>query len=80
MLQRSDYLAPGVAVLGFHTLGLYVHNDVVVVFGTPEKQNLIELEPVRQGAQQRCCTGLIPLLSNPDSIASTAGAACCLTG
>ncbi|MBC6436004.1 hypothetical protein FM036_43715, partial [Nostoc sp. HG1] len=28
--------------LGFHTLGLYVHNDVVVAFGTPEKQILIE--------------------------------------
>jgi photosystem I P700 chlorophyll a apoprotein A2 len=28
--------------LGFHTLGLYVHNDVVVAFGTAEKQILIE--------------------------------------
>jgi photosystem I P700 chlorophyll a apoprotein A2 len=28
--------------LGFHTLGLYVHNDVVVAFGTPEKQILVE--------------------------------------
>ena len=28
--------------LGFHTLGLYVNNDVVVAFGTPEKQILIE--------------------------------------
>ncbi|CAN6483143.1 unnamed protein product [Victoria cruziana] len=28
--------------LGFHTLGLYVHNDVMLAFGTPEKQNLIE--------------------------------------
>ena len=26
--------------LGFHTLGLYVHNDVVQAFGTPEKQIL----------------------------------------
>ncbi|KAH0672023.1 hypothetical protein KY285_025353 [Solanum tuberosum] len=24
--------------LGFHTLGLYVHNDVMLAFGTPEKQ------------------------------------------
>ena len=24
--------------LGFHTLGLYIHNDVCVAFGTPEKQ------------------------------------------
>jgi photosystem I P700 chlorophyll a apoprotein A2 len=28
--------------LGFHTLGLYVHNDVMLVFGTLEKQILIE--------------------------------------
>ncbi|KAL5643027.1 hypothetical protein ACJX0J_004143 [Zea mays] len=25
--------------LGFHTLGLYVHNDVMLAFGTPEKQS-----------------------------------------
>ena len=28
--------------LGFHVLGLYVHNDVVVAFGEPYKQVLIE--------------------------------------
>jgi photosystem I P700 chlorophyll a apoprotein A2 len=28
--------------LGFHTLGLYVHNDVMLAFETPEKQILIE--------------------------------------
>lgn len=28
--------------LGFHTLGIYVHNDVMQAFGTPEKQILIE--------------------------------------
>jgi len=28
--------------LGFHTLGVYVHNDTVVAFGEPEKQILIE--------------------------------------
>nr|QQP17282.1 photosystem I P700 apoprotein A2 [Selaginella exaltata] len=27
---------------GFHTLGLHVHNDVALAFGTPEKQILIE--------------------------------------
>ena len=37
--------------LGFHTLGLYVHNDTVVAFGQPEKQILIE--PVF--AQFICC-------------------------
>nr|KUM47009.1 Photosystem I P700 chlorophyll a apoprotein A2 [Picea glauca] len=29
--------------LGFHTLGLSVHNDVMLAFGTPEKQILIGL-------------------------------------
>jgi photosystem I P700 chlorophyll a apoprotein A2 len=28
--------------LGFHTLGLYIHNDVVVAFGQSEKQILVE--------------------------------------
>jgi len=28
--------------LGFHTLGLYVHNDTLVAFGEPDKQILIE--------------------------------------
>mmetsp|Transcript_97306 Transcript_97306/g.225575 ORF Transcript_97306/g.225575 Transcript_97306/m.225575 type:complete len:324 (-) Transcript_97306:709-1680(-) len=28
--------------LGFHTLGLYIHNDTVVAFGEPEKEILIE--------------------------------------
>nr|YP_009296556.1 photosystem I P700 chlorophyll a apoprotein A2 [Apophlaea sinclairii]AOM65696.1 photosystem I P700 chlorophyll a apoprotein A2 [Apophlaea sinclairii] len=28
--------------LGFHTLGLYIHNDTMIAFGTPEKQILIE--------------------------------------
>jgi photosystem I P700 chlorophyll a apoprotein A2 len=28
--------------LGFHTLGIYVHNDVILAFGTPERQILIE--------------------------------------
>jgi photosystem I P700 chlorophyll a apoprotein A2 len=60
--------------LGFHTLGLYVHNDVVVAFGTPEKQILIE--PVFaqwiQAASGKALYGFNSLLSNPDSIAYTA--------
>jgi photosystem I P700 chlorophyll a apoprotein A2 len=60
--------------LGFHTLGLYVHNDVVVAFGTPEKQILIE--PVFaqwiQAAHGKALYGFNALLSNPDSIATTA--------
>ena len=60
--------------LGFHTLGLYVHNDVVVAFGTPEKQILIE--PVFaqwiQAAHGKALYAFDVFLSNPDSIATTA--------
>ncbi len=60
--------------LGFHTLGLYVHNDVVVAFGTPEKQILIEpvFAQFVQAAHGKVLYGLDTLLSNPDSIAYTA--------
>ncbi|MEM6435504.1 MAG: photosystem I core protein PsaB, partial [Cyanobacteria bacterium P01_D01_bin.115] len=60
--------------LGFHTLGLYVHNDVVVAFGTPEKQILVE--PVFaqwiQASHGKLLYGFDTLLSNSDSIAATA--------
>jgi photosystem I P700 chlorophyll a apoprotein A2 len=60
--------------LGFHTLGLYVHNDVVVAFGTPEKQILIEpvFAQFIQAAHGKALYGMDVLLSNPDSIAATA--------
>jgi photosystem I P700 chlorophyll a apoprotein A2 len=60
--------------LGFHTLGLYVHNDVVVAFGTPEKQILIEpvFAQFIQASHGKVLYGMNTLLSNPDSIASTA--------
>ncbi len=63
--------------LGFHTLGLYVHNDVVTAFGTPEKQILIEpvFAQFVQAAQGKALYGFNTLLSNPDSIASNPGAA-----
>lgn len=63
--------------LGFHTLGLYVHNDVVTAFGTPEKQILIEpvFAQFVQAAQGKALYGFNALLSNPDSIASNPGAA-----
>jgi photosystem I P700 chlorophyll a apoprotein A2 len=62
--------------LGFHTLGLYVHNDVVVAFGTPEKQILIEpvFAQFVQASHGKVLYGLNTLLSNPDSAASLAGA------
>jgi photosystem I P700 chlorophyll a apoprotein A2 len=43
--------------LGFHTLGVYVHNDVCVAFGTPEKQILIE--PVFAQFVQGCSGKLL---------------------
>jgi photosystem I P700 chlorophyll a apoprotein A2 len=63
--------------LGFHTLGIYVHNDVMQAFGTPEKQILIE--PVFaqwiQAAHGKALYGFDVLLSNSGSIPSNAGAA-----
>ncbi|MDJ1181582.1 photosystem I core protein PsaB [Roseofilum casamattae] len=63
--------------LGFHTLGLYVHNDVVVAFGTPEKQILIE--PVFaqwiQASSGKALYGFDVLLSNASSAAATANGA-----
>jgi photosystem I P700 chlorophyll a apoprotein A2 len=62
--------------LGFHTLGLYVHNDVVVAFGQPEKQILVE--PVFaqwvQAASGKALYGFASLLSDPSSLASASGA------
>ncbi|NER84262.1 MAG: photosystem I core protein PsaB, partial [Leptolyngbya sp. SIO1D8] len=62
--------------LGFHTLGLYVHNDVVMAFGTPEKQILVE--PVFaqwiQAASGKMLYGFDTLLSNPDSLTQTGAA------
>ena len=60
--------------LGFHTLGIYVHNDVMNAFGTPEKQILVEpvFAQFVQAASGKALYGFDTLLSNPDSIASTA--------
>jgi photosystem I P700 chlorophyll a apoprotein A2 len=61
--------------LGFHTLGLYVHNDVMQAFGTPEKQILIE--PVFaqwiQSSHGKTLYGFNVLLSAQSSTASLAG-------
>jgi photosystem I P700 chlorophyll a apoprotein A2 len=63
--------------LGFHTLGLYVHNDVVVAFGTPEKQILVEpvFAQFVQAASGKAMYGMDVLLSNAGSAASHANAA-----
>ncbi|MDB9493619.1 photosystem I core protein PsaB [Spirulina major CS-329] len=62
--------------LGFHTLGLYVHNDVVVAFGTPEKQILIEpvFAQFVQASSGKALYGMDVLLSNADSLAANTGA------
>ena len=62
--------------LGFHTLSLYVHNDVVVAFGTPEKQILIEpvFAQFVQAASGKALYGFDTLLSNPDSLTQTGAA------
>jgi len=61
--------------LGFHTLGLYVHNDVVQAFAAPEKQILIE--PVFaqwiQSAHGKGFYAFNFLLSSNSSIAFSAG-------
>ena len=68
--------------LGFHTLGLYCHNDVMNAFATPEKQILIE--PVFaqwiQAAHGKMLYGFDVYLSNPDSLAGSGGASVWLPG
>nr|YP_009497617.1 photosystem I P700 apoprotein A2 [Astrosyne radiata]YP_009497682.1 photosystem I P700 apoprotein A2 [Astrosyne radiata]AWT40330.1 photosystem I P700 apoprotein A2 [Astrosyne radiata]AWT40395.1 photosystem I P700 apoprotein A2 [Astrosyne radiata] len=61
--------------LGFHTLGLYIHNDTVVAFGQPEKQILFEpiFAEYIQSASGKIIYNFNVLLSsstNPASIAS----------
>lgn len=61
--------------LGFHTLGLYIHNDTVIAFGTPEKQILIE--PVFaqwiQASSGKAIYGFNILLSSDTSSSLQAG-------
>ena len=60
--------------LGFHTLGLYVHNDVVVAFGQPEKQILVEpvFAQFIQAASGKAIYGFDTLLSSQSSAAIAA--------
>uniref|UniRef100_A0A2N9HI32 photosystem I n=1 Tax=Fagus sylvatica TaxID=28930 RepID=A0A2N9HI32_FAGSY len=68
--------------LGFHTLGLYVHNDVMLAFGTPEKQILIE--PIFaqwiQSAHGKTLYGFDVLLSSTSGPAFNAGRSIWLPG
>jgi len=61
--------------LGFHTLGLYVHNDTVVAFGQPEKQILIEpvFAQFIQSASGKMVYGFNTLLSSSSSISEING-------
>jgi photosystem I P700 chlorophyll a apoprotein A2 len=61
--------------LGFHTLGLYIHNDTVVAFGQPEKQILFEplFAEYIQAASGKTVYELNVLLSSSTSPATTAG-------
>nr|BDA99027.1 photosystem I P700 chlorophyll a apoprotein A2 [Rhodomonas sp. NIES-2332] len=68
--------------LGFHTLGIYVHNDVVVAFGTPEKQILVE--PVFaqwiQASSGKALYGFDVFLSSSNSVATNASSNIWLPG
>ncbi len=68
--------------LGFHTLGLYVHNDTVVAFGQPEKQILIEplFAQWIQAASGKVLYGFNVLLSSTDSTATVDGVKVWLPG
>jgi len=68
--------------LGFHTLGIYCHNDAMQAFGTPEKQILIE--PVFaqwiQAAHGKALYGFDVFLSSSDSPAALASNSIWLPG
>ena len=68
--------------LGFHTLGLYIHNDVMLAFGTPEKQILIEplFAQWIQAAHGQNIYGFDVFLSNDRSPAYSAGQTLWLPG
>ncbi len=61
-------------LLGFHTLALYLHNDVVIAFGTPEKQILVEpiFAQFLQAASGKVMYGIDVLLANSTSAATMA--------
>nr|QGU93226.1 photosystem I P700 apoprotein A2 [Selaginella sanguinolenta] len=86
MLEHKEAIIPHPSraslFLGFHTSGLYVHNDVMPASGTPEKQILIE--PVFaqwiQSAHGKASYGSDVPLSSPNDPASNAGRSIWLPG
>ena len=61
--------------LGFHVLGLYIHNDTVVAFGQPEKQILFEplFAEYIQAASGKAVYEFNVLLSSSTNPATVAG-------
>ena len=68
--------------LGFHTLGLYIHNDTCVAFGTPEKQILFEpvFAQFIQASSGKALYGFDVLLSSSTSAATVASSKIWLPG
>jgi len=86
MLQHKEAIISHLSwvslFLGFHTLGLYIHNDVCVAFGTPEKQILIEpvFAQFIQAASGKSVYGFDVLLSSSTSAATVASSKIWLPG
>jgi len=68
--------------LGFHTLGLYIHNDTVVAFGQPEKQILFEplFAEFIQSASGKAVYQINVLLASPENPATIASSQVWLPG
>ena len=79
MLEHKEaiisHLSWAALFLGFHTLGLYIHNDTVVAFGQPEKQILFEpvFAEYIQAASGKAVYQFNVLLSSSTSPATVAG-------
>mmetsp|Transcript_21305 Transcript_21305/g.52304 ORF Transcript_21305/g.52304 Transcript_21305/m.52304 type:complete len:756 (-) Transcript_21305:34-2301(-) len=86
MLQHKEAIISHLSwvslFLGFHTLGLYIHNDVCVAFGQPEKQILIEpvFAQFIQAASGKAVYGFDVLLSSSTSAATVASSKIWLPG
>ena len=86
MLQHKEAIISHLSwvslFLGFHTLGLYIHNDVCVAFGQPEKQILFEpvFAQFIQAASGKAVYGFDVLLSSSTSAASVASSKVWLPG
>ena len=86
MLQHKEAIISHLSwvslFLGFHTLGLYIHNDTCVAFGTPEKQILFEpvFAQFIQASSGKALYGFDVLLSSSTSAATVASSKIWLPG